>query len=38
MIRIYRDVLLDFDIVDTLKNRESVPDADNCHFLQLLMP
>ena len=38
MIRIYRDVLLDLDIVDTLKNREPVPDADNRHFLQFFMP
>ena len=38
MIRIYGDVLLDLDIVDTLKDRESVPDANNCHFLQFLMP
>ena len=38
MIRIYRDVLLDLDIVDALKNREPVPDANNCHFLQFFMP
>ena len=38
MVGIYRDVLLDLDIVDTLKNRESVPDADNRHLLQFLMP
>ena len=38
MIRIYRDVLLNLYIVDTLKNRESVPNANYCHFLQFFVP
>lgn len=38
MIRVYWYILLDLHIVDTLEYRESVPDTDDCHFLQFLMP
>ena len=38
VIRVYRYILLDLHIVDGLEDGESVPNADDGHFLQFLMP
>lgn len=37
MIRINWYILLDLDIVDSLEDSKSVPDAHDGHFLQLFM-
>ena len=38
MIRVYRYLVLDFDIVHCLQNRDSMANTDNAHLPQFLMP
>lgn len=37
MVALYRNVLLDLDVVDALENRESVPNTRHPHLLQIVM-